>query len=331
MTAMFFMGQASGDPWANLDGRLNAPSGAAQHPSLLSGYVARPPWKVSGVDYAVGYPSGAALTDWQSISNPNVTIGTNLVTVTANTTLDSIDFSLHGGAQILVNSGVSALTISNSQFGGTSYGSIATAVIDSRQTSGSLTVKYCVIDGGGSTTGNAQLIAPTGAIDILVQYNWLKNSPSEVLSLNGASSLNYCFNLIENNCTHTADHLNALQWASATTSSAPLVAFNTMLQNQVLSVGEGFQFYGNNGGTIIGPVCTNNTMVAPAGTGQTVSSFMHGSSGTGTNGTVLSGTGQINDNYFDITEGGAFYPGSFSGWTASGNINMVNGSTLTPT
>jgi len=30
---------------------------------LLSGYVVRPPWKVAGVDYAVGVPAGTALAD----------------------------------------------------------------------------------------------------------------------------------------------------------------------------------------------------------------------------------------------------------------------------
>jgi hypothetical protein len=41
-----------------------------QHPALLAGYAKRPPWKVAGVDYAVGVPATATLTDWQLLSGP---------------------------------------------------------------------------------------------------------------------------------------------------------------------------------------------------------------------------------------------------------------------
>jgi hypothetical protein len=47
-----------------------------QHPTLLSRYVKRPPWKVAGVDYALGVPSTAKLTDWQLLSGPGITVNT---------------------------------------------------------------------------------------------------------------------------------------------------------------------------------------------------------------------------------------------------------------
>lgn len=54
---------SSGDPWISLDGRLNAPSGAAQFPTFFSSqsYPTRPPWKVAGVDYRVGINTGVVL------------------------------------------------------------------------------------------------------------------------------------------------------------------------------------------------------------------------------------------------------------------------------
>jgi len=64
--------KSGGDPWASLDGRLNAPSGSPQFPTLLNGYPTstppnyrvrwpsigtQPPWYVAGVDYYVGCPN----------------------------------------------------------------------------------------------------------------------------------------------------------------------------------------------------------------------------------------------------------------------------------
>ena len=56
------------DPPLNLgDGSANAPAGAPQMSTLLSGYAVRPSWNVAGVDYAVGVPAGTALKDPNTI------------------------------------------------------------------------------------------------------------------------------------------------------------------------------------------------------------------------------------------------------------------------
>jgi hypothetical protein len=44
---------------------LAQPAPGGQHPALLASYVKRPPWKVAGVDHAVGVPPTATLTDWK--------------------------------------------------------------------------------------------------------------------------------------------------------------------------------------------------------------------------------------------------------------------------
>ena len=91
------------------DGSASAPAGTAQDPNFFSDYSIRPPWEVAGVDYAVGVPSGTTLKDWWTLSGPGISVdkvtGVVLVTNTTGVTLDGIDFSLHGGANVaFVNS-----------------------------------------------------------------------------------------------------------------------------------------------------------------------------------------------------------------------------------
>lgn len=78
------------------DGAVNAPIGPAQKPNLFSGMKIRPPFKVAGVDYAVGIPAGTTLKSPASISMAGVSVNSSsrVVSVTgANVTLDSYDFS----------------------------------------------------------------------------------------------------------------------------------------------------------------------------------------------------------------------------------------------
>jgi hypothetical protein len=102
------------------DGAANAPSGAAQHASLLDGYRARPGWKVAGVDYAVGVaPGGGGLKDPVSCNclPDGVVLDTanSLVRVTGNNvTLDGFNFGLHGGLSVSVTGGASKVSITNS-------------------------------------------------------------------------------------------------------------------------------------------------------------------------------------------------------------------------
>jgi hypothetical protein len=55
---------------------LAQPAPGGQHSALLASYAKRPPWKVAGVDYAVGVPPAATLTDWQLLSGPGITVNT---------------------------------------------------------------------------------------------------------------------------------------------------------------------------------------------------------------------------------------------------------------
>ncbi len=85
------------------------PTTSNGHPALLAGYAKRPPWKVAGVYYLVGVPATATLTDW--MSGPGIAVNTTnmppyvRVDDTSNVVICGVDFSLHGGAEVLfVNS-----------------------------------------------------------------------------------------------------------------------------------------------------------------------------------------------------------------------------------
>src|SRR5689334_325078 len=56
------------------DGSVNAPDCKIPHPSLLQRYRVRPPWRVAGVDYCVGYPMSKALKDPAMLSMAGVAV-----------------------------------------------------------------------------------------------------------------------------------------------------------------------------------------------------------------------------------------------------------------
>lgn len=139
------------DPWTNLDGRLNAPSGTPQFPSILNGYPAatppsarvrwptltgtQPQWEVVGVDYYAGidrslYPTNANLKDPYPGGNLHATLvalGASPSTVPSGASaqvsissgsgivFDGWDFGLHNGLNLHINGG-SNWTIQNCRF-----------------------------------------------------------------------------------------------------------------------------------------------------------------------------------------------------------------------
>ena len=76
---------APSDPFASIDGSLNAPTGISptglgiSFPTLLAGYVAPPAWKVPGIHYRPGIRPGVTLKDAKLI--PGVGISGNVLTL----------------------------------------------------------------------------------------------------------------------------------------------------------------------------------------------------------------------------------------------------------
>lgn len=355
------------NPWAFIDGSLNAPLGAPQYPNLLNSYpTAAPPnmrvkwpvltgtqpqWMVAGVDYAAGIPQGTALTD-VSVSQPaGTSFATGVLTVNSdNVVINGYDFSKYNsGAGVQLSCTHNNLAVTNSKFGGTSYPGLATGPVDVRGTGFSFTNN--IVDGG--TTGGAEnqtalIIRTVSGQDFgndVLQYNWFKNYCNFVYANNAQQATNkgtldYRFNLIDDTTAlETGAHMNYLQWESGNVLSC-LVAFNTTISHNGVSggvnPGEGFQVYFNGVGTFTNPAVQNNTMTSQlfGGSNPSIASMIHGS-GVSVGTTTLIGIATNSQNFFDPTGAEAmYYAGSCTpaaGWSSVGNINMTTGATVTPT
>ena len=310
------------------DGSANAEPGTPQMTRLLDGYRTRPPWKVAGVDYAVGVAAGKRLTDWRKLDLPGVRIDGNFVVVTGgDAVLDGIDFSTNGGTQLYVKTD-GEVTIRNCRFGGDYLRSIATGIIDIA--SPRVVIRNCTFD--GAAAGNAACILFfRRSVDATVQYCHAHNFPSRVIQLIAGGALDYRFNLIGQGAMQTGAHMNYLEFGSG--ESRPIVAFNTTAQTApARSGGEGFQFYFNAGGAMHEPLCMNNTMIARGGGGKAVMSYlMHGTRYTPGITTTLIGRAVMQGNFLDTSSAyGAFYDSSFAGWDFHDNTDLVTQEALRP-
>jgi hypothetical protein len=114
------LGHAAAEPPQRYDdGSGAAPSGLPLLPNLLLHYPARPPWKVAGVDYAVGVPAGTKLLDPATIALGGVSVNTSNHTVTVagnNVKLSSYDFGRSGGWGIYVDAKAANTVIQNCNF-----------------------------------------------------------------------------------------------------------------------------------------------------------------------------------------------------------------------
>ena len=317
------------------------PSTGAQHPALLAGYALRPPWKVAGVDYAVGVPAMTVLTDWQSLSGPGITVNATarppLVRVdnTSNVVISGVDFSLHGGATIaFINS--PNPTVTNSNFGGTNLPLVAGSVIYADRYSPNLTVSYNTIDGAGAGNSGG-LVTPAGSGTTTLTYNWLKNFPQHALEIDTYPdaqpySVVYKYNLIEQGAMQTGAHLDYLQLGINSNSSLSVdVEYNTTYQTRQASGGEGYQFYSYGTGPVQNVTYAYNVEIAAApGTGLPVptqllsmSSLVHGGGSQN--------AGVAHDNYIDRTAAYFwFYPTSYTGWNFYNNYDMTTGALTLP-
>ena len=336
------------------DGSVGAPAGSAQQPNLLSGYARTIKsdlnCKVAGVDYAVGYPAGTSLTDWESVSGTGITVsvanGTVTYSSTSNCTANAIDFSLHNGASLLFD-GCNNPTVTNSNFlcGSlciTHVASIGTGVISiAKGTTGNLIIKENIVDGGSQNNSNQGALIynyMNNTATITLAYNLFRNFSEQVLVLVGGNSVvdtvNYRYNLIMNGALRTGAHLNYQQIGDGTYTITD--EFNTTYQTPQASSGEGFQFENATAGlgtALVNPTIRYNTMIA-IGSRTAMSYLIHGMCHTKSDCTTsiatLIGSGLANRNYFDTTSAyGAFYPSGttsmWKGWNFTNNFQMTNG------
>jgi len=209
-------------------------------------------------------------------------------------------------------------------------------------------------------TGTVGTGTVTGTMSVHIEYNTTYQTSAfsrfETVTISNASPA-----LVTLVSGDTAANTNQIKFATTGTLPAPLVpgqiyfvsgsgtSFNisatsggaainttspgsgTHTASAATPSGEGFQ-WGPDTATDSWPSPTflNNTMIAILDGGNFSRSY-HFHDGSPSFPVV---TGQCNNNYFDPSGAiGTFYPGSTTpacGWTSSGNINMNDGSTITP-
>lgn len=303
-------------PASTGDGSNAAQACSPQRPSLLAGYVKRPSWRVAGVDYCVGYASNLVLKNPAAIAMAGVAVDSTrrLIRITGpSITLDGYDFS-----GWYIQSESSNARIVNSKFLSAGSGN----PIIGMQSSTNLYVGYSIIDGNNKETGG--LVEMRGKGNVVVEYNWLKNSGSDILQMhvNGATDLTVRYNLIENAGMTSGAHGDYTEFIGGPFTTK--IMFNTTLQSGGTT--QGFMVepdLGSNAGVIVAGEIGNNTFINKGGlsyfVGVTVPDIVN--------------TFNVHDNFYDAAAGYGFAvggsrggPGDSSAKTSyTNNVNMVNG------
>jgi hypothetical protein len=302
----------------------SAPACAIQHPSLLSKYRFRPPWRVAGVDYCVGNPSNITLKDPSTISMSGVSVDTahHMITVTGNNvTLDGYDFSLSGGWG--VSTRAANTSILNSKF---VVGSNGNPPIHGTATASNLQVGYTSVDGEGVDLGTG-LIEMKGS-GLTVHYSAVMNSGGDLIQAHGSGIIDLQHNLIEQGGIAPGAHGDFLESIGGPFSAT--ILYNTTFQHsggvggtQGLMLEPDFHQWP---GVITSAEYAYNTFVATGGNqnyflGVTVADIVN--------------TVTVHDNYFTRGTYG-FAPGGIRSGPNDGsnktiftnNVNMVSGAVL---
>lgn len=324
------------------DGFLDAPTGSAQYPTLLDTYGFPPMWKVPGVHYRTGISTGTTLTSWLTNTLPSGCsrdLPNKWIRVNApNVVFDSWDFSAGGGGQILCED--VGLVVTNCKFGGVNAANFPVAQI---QLSGAgargFTIRYNEFDSGATSVGQVAGVSSfvTAGIDAthsgIFEYNWSYHQLAHRIEVGGAGLLRIRFNSSGDSWIESGGHMNGQQLYDAPSPGITVVnTFNCMNQSS-LGGAEWPQFYfGSGSGILKDSMCCNNVHIAVLNGGvKTMSYIMHGSEGA-----TISGTQQMNDNYFDATGAvGVWYPVAsqptgWTGWSFARNIYLTDGTTVPP-
>lgn len=285
------------------DGLTAAPAASVQKPGLLNAYPLRPAWKVAGVDYPVGVPSGTVLKNPATLAIAGVAVNITsheLVVTGDRVLLDGYDFSLNGGWSVRLM-GAANTRIVNSLFVESASQGAAPIMVDAASTD--LYIGYSTIDGGGTNANPSQgaLVAMNGR-GLTVEYCWLKNAPSHIFvfgygGVGGGGSASIRYNLIEDAGRSSGGGGTYLSIFSGAYDHFQVV-FNTSYQTPG---GTGTMGWNLDAPSILTGEVGNNTMISTA-TGAAAYLI---SSGANSAATVM------HDNYFDLS--GAFgfaYPGT---------------------
>jgi len=306
------------------DGAAGSPAGVPELRTLFAGYATRPPWKVAGVDYAVGVPSETVLKDPTLMSVPGVAIDAinHLVRINGNNvTLSGYDFALHNGWGVYIASGITGTVIENSNF---EPGSNAVIPINALVGAGSLWIERCTFKGGAVNSAIWALVNYNGSGNFVAEYDAFENASEDAIDFSrGTVTPEIRYNLFYNLGLDPGSHPDAVQY-EADAANNSVIEFNTIYQPTGFngSTGmQGIQISAQDGSTITNTVVRNNSIIAkgPALT-MSYSVAVGGSSPNVLNGVVVS------NNYIDATGAyGPFYPPSGRNLTFTNNIDLITG------
>lgn len=279
------------------DGSSAAPSGTALRANALAGYPVRPAWKVAGIDYAVGIPSGTVLKDPSTISMSGVSVSKSSAYINIsgnNVTLDGYDFSLNGGWQVEVK-GTNA-TIKNSKFAvGAKDQMPITAYYG-----GYVNLMYNTFEGGGAnSSANAMFFAGAGA---LVEYNLFQHVPNDAIDVTVDGNFVIQYNLFDS-LNYGEYHTDCIQTYFSQVSSL-VVQYNTVYQPKADasgSPGSGNSFIrigDQQGHTVYNPMVAYNTILFTGLQSQGFSSVFNITAGDG-NSASKTLNPVVHDNYVD--------------------------------
>jgi hypothetical protein len=317
-------GQAAPEPPLRTDdGSGAAPAGKPLLPNALSHYAARPPWKVAGVDYAVGIPAGTTLQDPATIAVSGVSVDAAKHTITvagSNVTLSGYDFGRSGGWGIYVGEKAANTVIRNCNF---LVGANNVVPINAGAGSGNLTILDNAFDATSNSGAVWALVNYNGSGRFIAQYNSFLNSPDDAIDFGpGTMTTVVEFNVFENLGTDPQAHADAVQY-TGTTATNSVISFNTVYQSNP-SGNQGLQIEAQNGSTITNTWVQNNVIVARGARTMSYSIFVGVASGPNTIDGVV-----VANNYIDFSGAyGPFYKPAGSHLLYTGNVDMSRGGLL---
>jgi hypothetical protein len=284
---------------------------APQYPTLLQGYIRKPPFPVAGVHYYVGCPSGIALKSPTAGNLPaGATRSGSEVQITGSgVTLDGYDCS---GVAVFV-SGANARIV-NCKFNGQSIAGTQSSVIAGSSSSQNLYVGHCTIN--GETGKRAEFLVEMQGRGLTIERSWLRWSNSDLIGRHGGSggSITFTRNLTEQaGMGGGGTHGDYLQVYGPTLDDT-VVTYNTSIQD---------------GGITQGWIC-DNTKRGEIGNNVMIGSVSYwvSVSGPGTTPGGFTGPMTVHDNFYDIREAmGFMYPSppGNNPPVVTNNVNMVTG------
>jgi hypothetical protein len=303
------------------DGRAQASEGPPQLSTLLTGYAARPPWSVAGVDYAVGAPQGLELKDPASISASGVSVDAARLTVFVDgegVVLDGYDFGRGGGWGVYINPSAKGTVIRNSRFG---VGAAKLVPIHAARQSGDLSVSHCTFDGGAGADGTVwALIAYSGSGVFSAEHNIFADAPADAIDFDtGSMTTIVRYNLFEDLGSAAGSHPDTVQYVSVDASDS-VIDFNTVYEPHPSGL-QGIQLSAQLKSKISRTRIMNNTLIARGpGIDMSYSIAVGQTSDSEVDGVVVA------NNYLDVRGAyGPFYPPTGRRLSFVGNVDAASG------